>query len=113
MNKFLELYGINQVKKVEKISKGYVNELWKIESDNGAFLLKCFNNCNLDRLKYLINLESNLSEFSPKLISTSNGSKIITKNEKSYVMYEFINGINLNRDDITLLIAKKLGKLLR
>ena len=110
MNKFIELYGIDQVKKIEKISKGYVNELWKIESDDGAFLLKCFSNCNLDRL---INLESNLSEFSPKLISTSNGSKIITKNEKSYVMYEFIDGINLNRDDITPSIAKKLGKLLR
>mgnify|MGYP001622943586 CR=1 FL=1 len=112
-NIILKKYGFRGNEPLQEISKGHINKIWKIKNGYKSFLLKEFNHSDKERLAYLINIENQLSDISPKIIKTANDKSWLSIDEKLYILYEYIDGKHFSRDEITPEIAKSIGSFLR
>lgn len=108
----LEKYGLGE-SKVNKVNKGHINDIWDITALESRFILKRFNKVDKEKLKYLLSIENSLLNLCPSIIKNNSG-ELCTEldNAEVYVLYEYVVGRHLNRNDVTPEIAKKIGNYL-
>ena len=106
----LNQYNIKKFK-LEKIKKGHTqNEIYEIlnEEKSKKYILKCYFNMSCERLNYLNNLQKKL-EVGPRIINTLNEENYLIKENKKYILYDFIEGRQLNKNEINKDYAGKMG----
>lgn len=108
----LKKYSLGE-SKVNKANQGYINDVWDITTLESRFILKRFNKVDKEKLNYLLSIEDSLLNLCPSIIKNNSG-ELCTEldNAELYVLYEFVEGRHLNRNDVTPEIAKKIGNYL-
>lgn len=108
------------LKPTEKINKGLTNEIYKINTKSGKFIIKVLNNDNINKI--------DLIEFSEKINALAYNeniksypaikkeNKYIQKyNNKYFLLYKYYEGKVISSKEITLnkckILAKELAKI--
>ena len=105
-------YGVNLDAKVTKMSKENRNDVWKVETEGQKFVLKEANIKTRERAEYLINIENRLIDISPKIVKNKSGKQYIIINKKYYIMFEFEEGKQYNRENIPTDLIENIGTFL-
>ena len=109
LEKILNNYNI-KIKNIDSLEKGYVSKKWKITSDlNILYILKKIDRQALERIKFILNVESQLKEYSPEILSTKNSLLYCLNNKEIYYMYKYIEADKIN---INLKTLEELGLFL-
>lgn len=90
LKRIIKFYNINVVD-YELLAKGFASRKWIItDSNHNKYVLKEVDKQPINRLKKILNIQSQLNELSPKIIETKK-NKLYSKCENSYYyMCEYI-----------------------
>lgn len=99
VNHIHNLFGF-QLRKAEQIKRGWLNLKWKIETDNGTYLLKQYNKERLRKysisdLRNVFLLQNRLHELSfpcPKILTQSEEVFFLSRNGEHYILMDFCEG---------------------
>lgn len=90
INLILENYNI-EVNKLSILDKGYASKKWKVDScDNFSYIIKKINKQNIERMKFILNVQDKLQNYSPKIIRTNNSNLFYSYNDNVYYMYKYV-----------------------
>jgi len=102
VNVILKNYNIKDIK-IEILNKGYASQKWKIyDEENNIYILKQINKQNLERLKFILNVQSELNKYSPKIISTKDDLLYCTSGNNIYYLYKYIDANSVDINNKTL-----------
>ena len=109
LEKVLSNYNI-KVKDIESFDKGYASKKWKIISDlDVLYILKKIDRQSLDRIKFILSVESQLKEYSPEIINTKEGVLYCLNDKEIYYMYKYLEAYKIN---INLKTLEEIGLFL-
>lgn len=109
LEKILNNYDI-KIKNVDSLEKGYSSKKWKIISDlNILYILKKIDKQTLERIKFVLNVESQLKDYSPEIIKTKNSLLYCFNGKDIYYMYKYLDGDKVN---INLKTLEEIGSFL-
>ncbi len=81
----------------KSLSKGYASRKWIIVDKNkNRYLLKEIKNQSINRLCKILQVQSKLYDFSPKIIKTKNNELYVNYEYNSYYLSEFIESERLD-----------------
>ena len=113
-NKIIEdFYNISIIKK-QPLSAGYTCKKWILTTEDSKYLLKEMTINELNRLEF-INIVQNIlsiNNLSAKIICTVDDNMYFIYNNNYYVLYEYINGIHLDKQKLSFQEQYELGCLL-
>lgn len=96
IEKVLKNYNIN-IKNIESLEKGYVSKKWGVLSDsNILYILKKIDKQDLERIKFILDVESQLKEYCPEIQRTKSGLVYCINNNDIYYMYKYIESDKIN-----------------
>lgn len=113
-NKIIEdFYNISIIKK-QSLSAGYICKKWILTTENSKYLLKRMDINELNRLKFINIIQNILSinNLSARIIFTTDNSTYFIYNNNYYVLYEYIDGTQLNKQKLSFQEQYELGYLL-
>lgn len=113
MNEILKNYNIENYE-IKKMSKGFACEKWLVECQNKMYILKKMPTSKIMRLEF-INLVQNVlakSKIAPQIIKTKDNKEYHFFDNEAYIMYEYICGESLNKQNLSLKDIHDIGKLL-
>ena len=108
-----DFYNISIIKK-QSLSAGYTCKKWILTTKNSKYLLKEMVINELNRLEF-INIVQNIlsiNNLSAKIIFTTDGSTYFIYDNNYYVLYEYIDGIHLDKQKLSFQEQYELGYLL-
>ena len=118
LNQVSELYELNPLDYIEKVTKGYLSENHIISDKNKKYFLKKYRFNNEERIKQIHSVKQFFNEKGIPVImplSTSNGSTFFSYNKGFYTLFPFINKKQLTRGEPTkpaiISMAKTLAKM--
>ena len=108
-----DFYNIFIIEK-QPLSLGYACKKWILTTKDRKYLLKEMAVDKLNRLEFINVVQNILSSnnLSAKIIFTIDGRTYFTYNDKYYVLYEYIDGLHLNKQRLGSQEQYKLGELL-
>ena len=105
-----DFYNISIIKK-QSLSAGYTCKKWILTTKNSKYLLKEMVINELNRLEF-INIVQNIlsiNNLSAKIIFTTDGSTYFIYDNNYYVLYEYIDGIHLDKQKLSFQEQYELG----
>lgn len=112
LSKVIKEY-INEDYSVDNINRGYVHRKWVItsKSKNKVFI-KEFLDISPTRIEFINYIQSMLRDFCPQIIKNRNRKTYTVVDNIKYVAYEFVEGENLKKGDLTSNELKEIGKFM-
>jgi len=96
--------------KIESLDKGYASSKWIIYTKDGnMYVLKQVNKQSIQRVDFILNVESSLGDFCPEIILTKEDMLYYVKDNDIYYICEYIDFVDYVLDEDRL---EKIGYLL-
>ncbi len=108
-------YGISEIEKITKLRGGAVNLNFKILATNKTYVLRVYRYKSRANIEAELNLIDFLREKQfpiPRYFNDKSGDRIQTFGSYLGVLFEFINGIKVRENKITIDHIREIGDLL-
>lgn len=120
IEKFCKEYGLGEVIKITKLSGGLMHKMFKVETTKGIYCVKVLNKEVMSRKEAYNNFIisesiSNLAKNNGIPVSSAldiNGNYLTKLDDIYYMVFDYVDGITLKDDEITLEHCKKIGNIL-
>lgn len=120
IEEFCEKYNFGIVKRITKLSGGFMHKMFKVETDKGIYAIKVLNPEVMLRSEAYNNFSisesiSNLAKEHGIVVSSAlkvNGEYLTKLDDLYYMKFNFVNGKTLTDEEIKVSHCEKIGKIL-
>ena len=89
-----------KINKINVLNKGYAYSKWEL--DNYKYILKKIDNQDIDRLNFVLKVQSKLNDFTPEIIKTKYNNLFYQNHNSIYYLYKYLEGTVIHVNQSTL-----------
>ncbi|MBT6505207.1 homoserine kinase [Candidatus Woesearchaeota archaeon] len=113
VSQILEKYNVGEITSFSLIEKGERNSTYVILTNQGKFILKIYEECNIEKIMVEIQLLEKLSKANipvPKIVKTVSNDYLLYLYQKGIAMFTFLDGKHIKNESANLKQIKSLGE---